>query len=96
MRTTTVIIGAGHAGLAMSHCLAALEDHVVDRSGGEVTAHREPGVPGPDHDGGDGRHQTTVTVTSVGFVTMSNTADRFCDCATIAWISSAEASASIS
>lgn len=30
MRTTTVIIGAGHAGLAMSHCLTSLSiDHVV-------------------------------------------------------------------
>jgi putative flavoprotein involved in K+ transport len=30
MRTTTVVIGAGHAGLAMSHCLTSLSiDHVV-------------------------------------------------------------------
>src|SRR6185436_14790769 len=30
MRTTTVVIGAGHAGLAMSHCLTARSiDHVV-------------------------------------------------------------------
>ena len=30
MRVTTVVIGAGHAGLAMSHCLAARSiDHVV-------------------------------------------------------------------
>src|SRR5678815_1520068 len=36
MRITTVVIGAGHAGLAMSHCLASRSiDHVVlDR--GEV------------------------------------------------------------
>src|SRR5512144_2528593 len=30
MRTTTVVIGAGHAGLAMSHCLTSRSiDHVV-------------------------------------------------------------------
>src|SRR6185436_16072926 len=30
MRTTTVVVGAGHAGLAMSHCLTSRSiDHVV-------------------------------------------------------------------
>ena len=30
MRVTTVVIGAGHAGLAMSHCLTARSiDHVI-------------------------------------------------------------------
>ena len=34
-RTTTVIVGAGHCGLAMSHCLAARSiDHVVLERGG--------------------------------------------------------------
>ena len=34
MRTTTVVVGAGHAGLAVSHCLAAREiDHVVIERG---------------------------------------------------------------
>src|SRR5690606_36370349 len=34
MRTTTVVIGAGHAGLAMSHCLSARSiDHVVHERG---------------------------------------------------------------
>ena len=40
--------------------------------------------------------QLTTTVTFVGLVTMSYTAERFCDCATIASMSSAEASASMS
>ena len=34
MRTTTVVVGAGHAGLAVSHCLAARKiDHVVIERG---------------------------------------------------------------
>jgi hypothetical protein len=42
------------------------------------------------------RLHPTVTVTSVGLVMMSNTADRFCDWATSAAISAFEASASMS
>src|SRR5580658_1916875 len=45
-------------------------------------------------DQGHGR-QLTSTLTFVGFVMMSYTADRFCDCATSALISSGVASASI-
>jgi hypothetical protein len=41
------------------------------------------------------RDQTTSTLTTVGFVMMSYTAERFCDCATSALISSGVASASI-
>ena len=42
------------------------------------------------------RAQATVTVTFVGLVSASKTAERFCDWATSAAISSASASASIS
>ena len=42
------------------------------------------------------RPQTTSTATAVGFVTMSYTAERFCDWATSASMSSREASASMS
>ncbi len=61
----------------------------------------EPCVPRPDDhrgraDGAPGRAQLTSTVTFVGFVIASNTADRFCDWATRPWISSGLASASIS
>ena len=54
-----------------------------------------PECPAPTTTAVTIRHQTTVTVTSVGLVTMSYTAERFCDCATTARISSAVASASI-
>ena len=40
--------------------------------------------------------QLTSTVTFVGFVIISKTAERFCDCATSAAMSSSEASASMS
>jgi aspartokinase len=40
-------------------------------------------------------HLLTTTFTFVGFVMMSNTAERFCDCATSAAMSSSDASASI-
>ena len=84
--------------------LTALEDHVVDRALGEAATHRQPGVAGPDDDRGDvascsagvrRRTQPTSTVTLVGLVMMSNTADRFCDWATSASMSLGEASASI-
>src|SRR5581483_10117311 len=79
--------------------LAALEDDVVNGPLGEEVACGEAGVPGPYDDGGealDGASaQATSTVTSVGFVRASNTAERFCDCATSASISCFEASASI-
>ena len=91
--------------------LAALQDHMIDRALGEAPAHGEAGVPGPDDDGGDVANgsrssldlatapstpaQVTSTVTFVGLVTMSYTAERFCDCATSASMSSRLASASI-
>ena len=41
MRTTTVVVGAGHAGLAVSHCLAARGiDHVVIERGAVANAWR--------------------------------------------------------
>src|SRR5690606_10064267 len=87
--------------------LAALEHDVVDRALGEAAAHREARVTGADDDHVDGAgharrpllggsNHLTSTVTFVGFVTMSNTAERFWDCATRAAISSGVASASIS
>ena len=86
--------------------LAALEHHVVDRALGEAAAHRQPGVAGADDDG-RGAHAAapcsrgerlscTSTVTLVGLVMMSYTAERFCDWATSALISSGVASASMS
>ena len=74
---------------------------MVDRTFGEAATHGETGMAGPDDHGG-GAHrpivcaQATRTVTLVGFVMMSNTAERFCDWATRASISSASASASMS
>src|SRR5207248_8886000 len=74
---------------------AALDDHVVDRALRERVAHRQSAVARADDDdvrrarpAGAGAHHAllAVTVTSVGFVTMSNTAERFCDCATSAAI----------
>ena len=79
--------------------LASLDDQVVDRARGEVVADGEAGMAGPDHQGGRAGHagaHPTSTVTFVGLVRMSNTAERFCDCATRASMSSASASASIS
>src|SRR6187402_2592231 len=86
--------------------LTALEDHVVDGEPRQAAAHREPGMTGTDDDDVDGagqpgasewtRGHRTSTATLVGFVTMSNTAERFCDCATRAAMSSRDASASIS
>ncbi len=83
--------------------LAALEHDVLDAALRQLVAHRQPAVAGADHDhiGPRGlahaRHTLrVVTVTSVGLVTMSNTAERFCDCATSAAICSGVASASIS
>jgi len=80
---------------------------VVDRPLGETPARREPRVTGSDDDGGDlfddsspDRYVAvvllTATVTLVGLVTTSYTAERFCDCATIASMSSSDASASMS
>ena len=78
--------------------LAALEDDVVDAAVGEDAADGEAGVPGPDDDdaGPARRAQLTVTVTFVGLVMTSKTAERFCDWATSASMSSGLASASIS
>src|SRR5262249_55687209 len=89
--------------------LAAFEDDVVDRTLGEAAADGEAGMPGPDDDGrgGANRYRSlgwrdrqavasfTSTVTLVGLVMASNTAERFCDCATTALICSGVASASI-
>src|SRR5690606_4149872 len=80
--------------------LTALEHDVVDRPFAEEVARREAGVAGPDDDRGDSlddgsTSQATSTVTSVGLVRASNTAERFCDWATRASISSREASASM-
>src|SRR5690606_6065260 len=67
----------------------------------EPTAHGEAGVSGPD-DQDLGTHvelrapYATETVTLVGLVRASNTAERFCDCATSAAMSSSLASASMS
>ena len=74
---------------------------VVDAAPPELVAHRQAIVAGPDdHHVGPASHcrhaLRAVTVTSVGLVTMSNTAERFCDCATSAAICSGVASASIS
>jgi hypothetical protein len=72
---------------------------VIDRPVGEEVARREAGVPRADDDRGgalDGvASQATSTVTFVGFVRASNTAERFCDWATSASMSSFDASASI-
>src|SRR6185295_1536579 len=84
--------------------LTPLEDHVVDRAGGEAVAHRQAGVTRADDDGrrSHGRaawwleDYLTSTVTFVGLVMMSYTAERFCDCASIARISAGVASASMS
>jgi hypothetical protein len=79
--------------------LAALEHDVVERSLAEEVAGGDAGVAGAYDNSGeafDGSTcQATSTVTSVGFVSASKTADRFCDWATSASMSSLEASASI-
>ena len=90
--------GVGH--------LAALEDHMVDRAPCQAPAHGQAGLASPDHDGRyphccpllwDSRGvYLTSTVTLVGLVMMSYTAERFCDCATSALMSSGDASASMS
>src|SRR5262249_52341118 len=84
--------GVGH--------LAALEDDMIDRASGQVVAHRQAGMTGADDDGSDSlshrRGQLTSTVTFVGLVMMSYTAERFWDWATSALTSSGEASASMS
>ena len=80
---------------------------MVDRALGKTPAHRQPGMPGADDDRGGLAQRIrpeprrdpgylTSTATLVGLVTMSNTAERFCDWATSALISSLVASASIS
>ena len=81
--------------------LTAFEHDVVDRPFAEEVARREAGMAGPDDDRGDSlddgarTSQATSTVTSVGLVRASNTAERFWDWATRASISSREASASM-
>ena len=86
--------------------LAALEHDVIDRALGETSARRQAGMPGADDDRGDlfdgvrsrcRRRvvQTTSTVTFIGLVMTSYTAERFCDCATSASMSFFDASASI-
>ena len=72
--------------------LAALEDDVVDRPVAEEVARGETRVPRADDDRGgaldDGpAPQATSTVTCVGFVRASNTAERFWDWATSASMS---------
>jgi hypothetical protein len=77
--------------------LTALDHHVVNRALRELAAHRETAVAAADDGHIDIHHVLlVVTVMSVGLATMSNTAERFCDCATSAAICSGVASASIS
>ena len=85
--------------------LSPFEQHVVDAGPGEVVAHGEPtGAGSDDHDRRmhcqalrrAWRCQATVTCTVVGLVTMSKTAERFWDCATMASMSAGLASASMS
>ena len=72
---------------------------MVDRPLPEEVAGGEAGVPGADDDGGYALDSQALKrprpVTSVGFERASNTAERFCDWATSASISSRLASASI-
>jgi hypothetical protein len=71
--------------------LTTLEDDVVDGTLGEEVAGGKAGMAGAYDDCSealDGESaQATSTATSVGFVSASNTAERFCDCATSASIS---------
>ena len=83
--------------------LPTVEHDVLDAAFAEDAAHGEAGVTGTDDDDVDHAglplaHYAllVVTATSVGLVITSNTAERFCDWATRAAISSALASASIS
>ena len=79
--------------------LSALKDDVVDRPVAEEVARGEARVAPADDDRGgalDGlAFQATSTVTFVGFVRASNTAERFWDWATSASISCLDASASM-
>src|ERR1022692_4619259 len=79
--------------------LAALEHDMIDRPVAEKVARREARVPRADDDRSDALDdlapQATSTVTFVGFVRASNTADRFWDWATSASISCLDASASM-
>ena len=83
---------------------------MLDASLGQAPAHGEAGMASANDDdirGGHGarldgvgalsvpRGYFTSTVTLVGLVMMSYTAERFCDCATSASMSSLEASASM-
>ena len=73
---------------------------MVDRPRGQVVTGGEAGVPRADDDRGDALDalrfpSATSTVTFVGLVSASNTAERFCDWATSASISCFEASASM-
>ena len=61
---------------------------MIDRAGGEAVAHGQAGVTGSNDDGGDPHAirrralrvpYRTSTVTLVGFVIASYTAERFCD-----------------
>ena len=55
-RTSTVVVGAGQCGLAASRCLTERGvDHVVLERG-EVAAHGQPAVAGPDDHDRDVRH----------------------------------------
>src|SRR5207302_113711 len=69
----------------------ALKHDVLDRTAGQEVACRETRMPRADDDRGDAldglTSQATSTVTSVGLVSASNTAERFCDWATSASIS---------
>ena len=71
--------------------LAALEDDVVDRPLSEEVAGGKAGMAGAYDNCGEvldgGPAQATSTATSVGFVSASNTAERFWDWATSASIS---------
>ena len=74
-------------GLPRVRHLAALQHDVVDGTGGQPLAHRQTGMTATDDDRRDvachgrpasgGRAQRTSTVTLVGLVTMSYTAERF-------------------
>jgi hypothetical protein len=79
--------------------LTALEHDVVDRPVGQEVTRGQARVPRADDDRGyaldDVTLQATSTVTFVGLVSASNTAERFCDWATSASMSSVEASASM-
>ena len=77
---------------------------MIDGAFEKEPARGQTGVAGSDDDSGDGfddsapdqpQPQTTATVTFVGLVRTSYTADRFCDCATMASISFFGASASM-